>query len=492
MTESALPEKASSELPSSSAARVEDPTSSLIVDFDGSEDPYNPINWPLSKKLATSVLYSLTSWGSGWASAAYSSANSKVADEFYVSPEIALIGTSLLLLGWGFGPLLWAPLSEVYGRKWPVLIPFLISMVMSFGTASAKDIQTVLITRFFTGFFGAAPITCTGGVFVDIWDPSQRGNAIVGYTLAVCSSPALAPVVGGAIIYSGTSWRWTEYTTAILQASVLLLDLIFIQESYVPRLLVSKARKLRKSTGNWALHAKWEENDISIRELAIKFGLRPFQILITPICLFVTIYTSFIYGVFYASLASFPIIFKETRGWNELVGSLPFLAVLIGIMLGAALSLLNQRSYNVAYRANDCKAIPEARLPPMMIASVVLAAGLFLLAWTSSPRIPWIATVIGVCMVGFGFYTIFTSAVNYLIDTFQRWGASALAANTFVRSVFAVIFPLIVPPLYHGLGNGWASSVFAIFAVLNIPIPFVFWFYGRRIRAIGKYSSTMG
>lgn len=69
------------------------------------------------------------------------------------------------------------------------MIPFFISMVMSFGTACAKDIQTVLITRFFTGLFGVAPITCTGGVYVDIWPASQRGNAIVGYTLAVCGGP---------------------------------------------------------------------------------------------------------------------------------------------------------------------------------------------------------------------------------------------------------------------------------------------------------------
>lgn len=273
---------------------------------------------------------------------------------------------------------------------------------------------------------------------------------------------------------------------------VLLLDLIFIQESYVPRLLVNKARKLRKTTGNWALHAEWEETDVSIKELAIKFGLRPLQILVTPICLFVTIYVSFIYGVFYASLASFPIIFKETRGWNELVGSLPFLAVLVGIILGAALGVLNQKYYNNTYKANGYKPVPEARLPSMMIASVVLAGGLFIIGWTSSPQIPWIATIIGVGMMGFGFYAIFTSALNYLIDTFQRWGASAIAANTFVRSVLAVIFPLIVPPLYHGLGNRWASSVFAIFAVLNIPIPFVFWFYGLRIRAMGKYTSNMG
>lgn len=82
----------------------------------------------------------------------------------------------------------------------------------------------------------------------------------------------------------------------------------------MPILLSVKAKHLRKKTGDWALHAAADEKDTHFKDLAIKFGLRPIQMLATPICLFVTIYSSFIYGVFYASLASFPIIFQQTRG----------------------------------------------------------------------------------------------------------------------------------------------------------------------------------
>jgi hypothetical protein len=103
---------------------------------------------------------------------------------------------------WAFGPLLWAPLSEVYGRKWPILVPVFISTVMSFGTAAAKDIQTVLITRFFNGFFGSAPITSTGAVFVDLWTPTQRGMAIVGYTFCVCGGPVSLQTCGGSFAVS--------------------------------------------------------------------------------------------------------------------------------------------------------------------------------------------------------------------------------------------------------------------------------------------------
>jgi len=101
----------------------------------------------------------------------------------------------------------------LYGRKYAVLLPYFIATCFSFGTAAAKDIQTILITRFFTGFFGSAPVTNTGGVLSDIWAPNQRGNALVGYAMAVVAGPVLGPLVGSVIVSSDLRWRWTEYVS---------------------------------------------------------------------------------------------------------------------------------------------------------------------------------------------------------------------------------------------------------------------------------------
>lgn len=214
--------------------------------------------------------------------------------------------------------------------------------------------------------------------------------------------------------------------------------------------------------------------------------------LATPICFFVSLYASFVYGVLYANLASFPLEFQEERGWNQVVGALPFLALFIGILLGGAANVLNQRFYNRKFLANANKAVPEARLPPMMFGSIFFTAGLFLFGWTSEKSIPWIAPCIGAVLMGFGFFTIFQGSVNYLIDTFQRYAASAIAANTFLRSLLAAGFPLLVNPMYRKLGIPWASSVFGFFSVLLIPIPYLFYTYGPRLRAKGKYTANMG
>lgn len=186
--------------------------------------------------------------------------------------------------------------------------------------------------------------------------------------------------------------------------SILVLDIIFIDESSNAILLQRKAQRLRHDTGNWALHAKHEEWDVSLRELAHKYLIRPFQLLVNPICFLMAAYASFVYGILYANLSAFPIVFQEVRGWNEIVGALPFLAVLVGVFIAASLNLFNQKYYVKKFHANHDHAVPEARLPPMMLGSIVFASGLFVFAWTADPRnAPWIAPVIGSAMIGFGY-----------------------------------------------------------------------------------------
>lgn len=271
----------------------------------------------------------------------------------------------------------------------------------------------------------------------------------------------------------------------------LTLDLLVLDETYPPVLLVAKARRLRHESGNWALHARHEEWDVSLEELTNKFLMRPFRLLATPICFLVALYASFVYGILYLCLAAIPIQFAEERGWGPVTSEAPFLAILLGTLLGGAANILNNKFYIRRFEKNNNKAVPEARLPPMMVGSVFFAAGLFIFGWTSPRHVFWLAPCIGLVCMGFGFFTIFQAALNYLIDTFQRYSASAVAANTFLRSVFAAVFPLFVNPMFHKLGIPWASSLLGFVAVALIPIPYLFYIYGPSIRKRGKFTAEV-
>jgi MFS family permease len=157
------------------------------------------------------VIYGLTTMASSWGTSIFSSTIDAVSKEYHVASIVGTLGVTLFLFGFGIGPLLWAPLSEIYGRRLAVFPPYFIGACFTFATASSKDLQSILITRFFTGFFCSAPVTNTGGVLGDIYSPAQRAAALAGYSMAVAGGPLLSPIVAGAMLVSGVNWRWTEY-----------------------------------------------------------------------------------------------------------------------------------------------------------------------------------------------------------------------------------------------------------------------------------------
>ncbi|KAL7904457.1 major facilitator superfamily domain-containing protein [Trichoderma velutinum] len=432
-----------------------------LVNFDGPDDVYNPLNWPFSKKMKNTLLYGFTTMGSTWASSIYSTTVPSMSRTFHVSNEVSILGLTLFLIGFGLGPLIWAPVSELYGRKISILPPYIIAACFVFGTAAAKDFQTIMITRFFTGLFGSAPVTNTGGVMADLWLPRRRAVAMAGYAFAVAGGPLVAPVVGGAIDQSYLGWRWIHYITGILICFIFLVDIVFIDETFAPVLLVHKARRLRLQSGNWALHTTHEEWDPSLGQFAQKFLSLPFQMLFDPIGFLFSVYAAFVFGIVYLC----------ERHWNEVQGGLPFLSIILGTIIGSVINISNQKFYIKKLQANNGVPVPEARLPPVIFGAVVFAAGNFIFGWTSNKQIHWIGEMIGAASIGIGFFSIFQGSINYMVDTFTKYSASAVAAMTFLRCILAGILPLIAGPMYHNLGINWASSLIGFVATGMIPIP---------------------
>jgi DHA1 family multidrug resistance protein-like MFS transporter len=209
-------------------------------------------------------------------------------------------------------------------------------------------------------------------------------------------------------------------------------------------------------TGNWALHTKFDEEELTGKAVLEKHLARPLVMLATePIILSLAIYNSFVYGLLYLLFEAFPIEYQENRGWTPVQSSLVFFAVLIGVCISGVI----QASYQPFFwkkldKAHDKgkKNDPEARLPPMMLGGVLFAAGLFWFGGSSgNDKSPAIG-IVGAGCIGAGFILIFQNAVNYLIDAFTIHAASAQAANTFLRSLAGAGFPLFATPMFKNLG----------------------------------------
>lgn len=227
----------------------------------------------------------------------------------------------------------------------------------------------------------SAPISNVAGALADLWDDHDRALAVVGYSVAVIGGPTVGPLIGSAITNSYLGWRWTEYITSFLLFFIFTVDVFLLPETYAPVILQRKARRLRYSTGNWALHSKSDEEELSVKNVIEKHLARPMTMLVTePIILCLAIYNAFVYGLLYLLFEAFPIEFQDNRGWTPVQGSLVFLAVLVGVLVSGCIQAAYQpffwKQLDKAHREGK-KNDPEARLPPMMLGGVIFAAGLF-------------------------------------------------------------------------------------------------------------------
>ncbi|KAH8815498.1 putative MFS multidrug transporter [Xylogone sp. PMI_703] len=462
-----------------------------VVGWYGPDDPENPKNFSTTKKWVITWCYALVSLCVTFASSIFSTNIVVTANRFNVSTEVTTLGVSLFILGFGVGPSIWGPLSELFGRKNPLLLAFFVFCVFQIPIAVAQNLETIMLLRFLGGVFGTASLAITGGALSDMFDNVNRSIALTIFSATVFIGPAIGGVIGAFITASYLGWRWCGYITTIMGFSFWIIALFTIPETYAPVLLQKRAKKIRHRTQNWAIHAKIDEQHVPMKAIATKFLGRPVMMLIKePILLLITIYLATVYAILYLFFEAFPIAFHETRHWKPTVSSLPFISLAIGLFLGGA-GVIWTSKVHIKVKVENGTFQPEDRLPAMAVGGILMPIGLFWFGWTSNPGVNWVPQVISIAFIGAGIMSIFTQGMNYIIDVYLLYANSALAGNTMVRSIFASVFPLFATAMYHRLGVNWASSLLGFLGLALVPVPIVFYIYGPKIRSMSKFKSTL-
>ncbi|GAB1216074.1 hypothetical protein ATERTT37_005279 [Aspergillus terreus] len=393
------------------------PKQESLVEWDGPGDPNNPHNWtPRFKWFVSAVLVTLpliVNIGSSVMSGTLRSLEA----EFHIGPE-----------GFVCGPLIFGPLSEKYGRRWPILSGVILFATFSIPVAVAQNFYTILVCRLLSGAFGASSMAVTGGALTDVWNLAvSRGIALDAFVATAFIGPVIGPIIGNFITTSYLGWRWTMWVTLIVAYAFSVIAFIALPETYGPVLLTEKAARLRFETKNWALHSKVEEERTTVKSFARNYLVRPWE----PIMMLVTLYMSFLYGLLFLFFEGFPTSFVEGRRWAPQIGSLAFVSLLVGVLIG--LSGMVWWSLTVFARqinSTPDKIVPERRLPPMMAGAVGLPIGLFWFAWTSNPGIHWAAEIIAPALVSASMFAIFISGLKYIVDVYLIYANSAISANT--------------------------------------------------------------
>ncbi|KAF5371182.1 hypothetical protein D9758_004213 [Tetrapyrgos nigripes] len=463
-----------------------------VVDWDGPDDPANPQNWSIRRKWLMTILTSSITVNVTFASSAPSAATQRIIEHFGISREVSYLIISIFLIGYMFGPLITGPGSEILGRRTVLCIALPLYTLFILGQALAPNIQTLLITRFFSGFFGVTPLTVGGGILADMWPAKGRGPATSLFSGSVFLGPVLGPLVGGFVAESSLSWEWIFWIMFIFAGVSSLVMIAFLPETYGPVILQKKARRLRKAdpVANKDVIAEHEKQDWSFKSTLHRTLYRPFIMLAKePILVLITTYLSVVYGVLYALFEAFPIIFMTTRGFTISQNGLIFIGVGIGTTIGGYINFRFSERVNKA--SDKWRGYPpaELRLFGAMVGGPLLVVGSFWLGWTGHyASVHWAAPAVATVVLGCAINLIFMSFLSYLVDTYLMYSASAFAANTIIRSLVGAAFPLFTVQMYEKLGINWASTLVGFIGLLLAPIPFLFFKYGPKIRQHSKFA----
>ncbi|KAL1968345.1 hypothetical protein VTN77DRAFT_1874 [Rasamsonia byssochlamydoides] len=454
---------------------------SNIVGWDGDDDPANPMNWrPLTKWTHVAIVSAIT-FVVPLASSMFAPGVNQVMEEFNNSNDLlASLVVSIYVLGLAFGPLVLAPASEVYGRWICYTVCNILYVVFTVACAVSTDLSMLIVFRFLAGCMGSCPLAVGGGTIADMFPVHQRGAALSLYTLGPVTGPAIGPVAGG-FLSQAKGWRWIFWVLAIASGANTVSQILFSRETYTVIILQRKTKRLQKQTGNEQLRSKLDRG-ISSREVLRRAIVRPTQMtLFSPINIILSFSSAFIYGVLYLLLTTFPMVFEEVYGFSTGISGLTYIGLGVGNVLGLLVFSFTSDRY-VQARAAKGQAKPEDRLPLLLLSGPLIATGLFWYGWCAQAHTHWILPIIGSALEGMGNMMFFMPVVGYLVDAFTTYAASALAANTVLRSIGGALLPLAGRSMYQALDFGWGNSLLAFLTIAFTPALFLIYRYGETIR----------
>lgn len=472
------------------------------LDWDGPDDKENPYNWSKTKKWFITGVTAYTCLCISLGSSLYVEGVPEIMVQMDVSQTLAISGLSFYLIGLALGPVLAAPLSELFGRRNIYITTFPASLLLTMGVGLSQNIRSILILRFFSGLIASPPMSISGGTISDIWgnSPIDMAIAMAFFCLAPFLGPIIGPIVGG-FGAAAHGWRFTMWLSLVFSGFVLPF-LFLCPETYKLTILKKRAKKRGIKL------VEPEINFAYVVDMVEKNLVRPLEMLfVEPIVGLTSLYVAFVFGVLFGFFEAFPIVFRGVYKMEAGVSGLPFIGIGVGLIFGVLLYVVT----NIIANAKAKKAAvekqkkiaegekveedvppwvaPENKLMTAIIGAIFLPVSLFWLAWTSRESIHWIAPVLSGVPFGFGLIWVFFGVVLYYSLSFPpAYLASALAANNLLRYILAAVFPLFVVQMYEKLHIHWATSLLGFIALAMVPIPLLFMKYGAKIRAHSKYG----
>ncbi|EEU33760.1 uncharacterized protein NECHADRAFT_98344 [Fusarium vanettenii 77-13-4] len=378
-----------------------------------------------------------------------------IEEEMGVSANAASLTLSMYVLGYGVGPLLFSPPSEIsaLGRNPPYMVSMGLFVILSIPAAMVNNLPGLAVLRFLQGFMGSPCLATGGATLGDIFSMAKLPYFLAGWAGFATTGPPLGSIISGFSV-PAKNWHWSMWELLWFAAPVYVAMLVLLPETS-PKLTGNK---------NIASQSEIDQHNMTFREVVVYSLWRPTQInALDPAVLFTSVYSGLLYGVFYTFFEVFPLVYAggnpgtQTHGYGMNAGELGliFLANVVGVGLGVIFcSLYLYFVYEPEipfFSRSDCSSSPGRDiLNPCSH------------HWRDHHEYR---------------YTLFQCLLFYLTLNYPQYAASQFAANDFARSSIAAGAIHFSWPLFHNLGVERGVSLLAGLTVRGALGIFGLWFF---------------
>ncbi|KAJ9490155.1 hypothetical protein VN97_g3100 [Penicillium thymicola] len=463
----------------------------IQVDWYSDQDLDNPHNWSFAAKLLVYIEVNLFTFVVYMSVAIFAAAEGEFMTVFGVSRSVSVLGMSTYVLGYGTGPMIWSPLSEIpsIGRNPPYVVSITIFLILGVPTALVNNVPGFLVLRFLQGFFGSPGLATGGASIADVTGLVQLPYGLYIWGLCSIAGPAIAPVISGFSV-PVKGWHWSMWEV-LWAAAGCFVFLIFLPETSGPAILHLRAKHLRELTGNPSFQSQSEIKVKNVSPMQVMYDalIIPWKIhALDPAILFSTVYIGLVYAIFYSYFEVLPIVYIDVYKMNLGQLGLIFLASVVApILVLPFYYLFIHYSLNADFRRGIFPR-PEKRLIPALFGSLIVPVGLFMFAWTSRQSIHWIVPTIGLFIEVAGMALVLQCIFSYIAVAYTRYSASLFAMNDLCRAYLAFAAIMWSGPLYDSLGVAGGTTLLAGLTVGCVAGMFMLYFLGPALQKRSKFA----
>ncbi|KAH8100973.1 MFS general substrate transporter [Cristinia sonorae] len=465
-----------------------------IVTFSN-DDPEDPKNWSKAKKRWVLANISFFAFVGVFGSSSYAPGEGQIRQLYGVNENVSTTGLTLYVLGFGLGPLLWGPLSEMYGKRLMFLISWVLMTVTIIPSAFVDNIVVILIFRLLTGICVACPLSNGAGVPADIYpnDLYSMARATGIFTLSALLGPVFGSISGFFLAAHSGRVLWVIRMQFFLTVAIGPLVWLY-PETYGPTILEHRAKRLRKQ-GQTNARAMSEIHAKTTTQVIQGHVVRPLGMMVRePITQGAALWVALAYGILYFFFEAFPVVFIQQHGIPFQLCGLTFIGIGIGMVSAVAFYPYILRASQKIFipgieRRGIQTPIQENNLKAALSAVILMPISLFWFAWSSGHEVYWLSAAFAGIPYGYAIVIIIFAFVSYLTQTYGVYATSAQSANTFVRSVVAAALPIAAHSLNENVGTKWGISIFGFISLGMIPIPLFFIRYGAAFRERSHFAN---